>query len=281
MIIISQCKSSKHSAREITNEVPTFYVNSCEQGDDYDPAQQDTLIALDEIEVTTPQCYYGYKNEYDNSDPPVMKKLRVPDPTIELDIDKISYFSYDSEEKTEEGHTFINSTCQIEEDELMPNANDIHNSFEPKSHPAELTWDPEEKREITETFYKGCTPGQTILQAGTKKPAFVPLLLIPPIAPEPNVYPLGGRIIAMNHEGVEMELQSFINFQGTYFPAGVDQSGYDRFGPRMTIPSGIHAYSEPPSTSQHRIELLDTDEGFEEVTENFFDASCPEVVQLV
>ena len=209
-----------------------------------------------------------------------MKKRRLPDPTRELDTDKISTFSYDCEEHTDEGHTFINSTCQIEVDESMTDDNEIPNFVRPGRHPAELAWYPEEKREITKAFYKGCTPGQTILQAGTKKPAFVPLLLIPPLAPEPNVCPLGGRITNMNPKGDEVEIQSFVNFQGTYFPAGVDQSGFDRFGPRLALPNVIHAHSEPPSTSQQHIEILDADEGFEEVAENFFEASCPEIVQL-
>ena len=161
----------------------------------------------------------------------------------------------------------------------MSTAHEIYNSLEPTRHPAELARNPEEKRDIIEAFYKGCTPDQAILQTGTKNPAFAPLLSLPPLAPEPNVHPLGGISSIMESDGKEVTIQSFVNHQGIYFPAGFDQTGYDRFGPRQALPNKIHAHSEPPSTLQCRIELMPIDEGFDEVTETFFDKGCPELKQ--
>ena len=118
---------------------------------------------------------------------------------------------------------------------------------------------------------------------------YVDLLYIPPLAPQPDMTPLGGTIVY--YETVESDppesrpkvlqirSQSYISPNNVLVPAGTDpETGVDRQGVRETIPDELTAYSRVPASPDYRPDPQDVDEGIE-TSDDELDTS-PAIMQV-
>ena len=304
VVYVSQCVHADSTARELSSSLPIFYKQQTRDGDELDPAVHNKDLLFENIQRERPLCYYGYSEVTEGQ-----RKIRLPDLMAEhIPYNNLRYQTEDNDA----GHEFIcplvDSPAALPDPpisrkrrgERINPPNDLKPP-QPGSRvvspisdieyfqPQELARNPTDRRDIYDDFYSGAKKDDLMTVTSQDEPAYVDLLYIPPLAPQPDMTPLGGTIVY--YETVEndppesrpkvlqIRSQSYISPNNVLVPAGTDpETGVDRLGVRETIPDALTAYSRVPASPDYRPDPQDVDEGIETSDEEL--DTSPAIMQV-